>query len=79
MFTNAEVRLWQLILILFAAIGGVAAYNNYKIKPLASSENKAEVVMDELSARHDKPLDNHRDNSYVDNRYSDGQFESEQW
>lgn len=59
------------------AIAGVAAYNNYKIKPLASSENKTEVVIDELSARHDESLDNHQDNSSVDNRYSDGHIESE--
>lgn len=59
------------------AIAGVAAYNNYKIKPLASSENKKEVVIDELSARHDESLDDHQDNSSVDNRYSDGHIESE--
>lgn len=59
------------------AIAGVAAYNNYKIKPLASSENKTEVVIDELSARHDESLDDHQDNSSVDNRYSDGHIESE--
>lgn len=59
------------------AIAGVAAYNNYKIKPLASSENKTEVVRDELSARHDESLDDRQDNSSVDNRYSDGHIESE--
>lgn len=59
------------------AIAGVAAYNNYKIKPLASSENKTEVVIDELSARHDESLDDRQDNSSVDNRYSDGHIESE--
>lgn len=59
------------------AIAGVAAYNNYKIKPLASSENKTEVVRDELSARHDESLDDRQDISSVDNRYSDGHIESE--
>jgi hypothetical protein len=59
------------------AIAGVAAYNNYKITPLASSESKTEIVIDECSARHDEPLDNRQDNSSVDNRYSDGHIESE--
>eukprot|EP01018_Ginkgo_biloba_P030872 Gb_15321 [translate_table: standard] len=53
------------------AIAGVAAYNNYKIKPEASSAKTTEVVMEDLSANVQEGLDTLPDNVPVNSRYSD--------